>query len=316
MNDCAFIDHLSLFPSTLTRRVRLREQSQPPGQTVVVATSTGILALIQISDIARAERHSLIDIGAHRLAMTDILGPGRPRENDVTRAGKWIALRGGERGPRRGEAGRGPRAEIATAVAADGLDDEEVLTSNVVHVGGLEEVVGVGVRKGDDGVGHAVREGGEGGLRAVEVAVVVRGEEIAGGAVADEPHVDPVALADVLLDEGGLGAVEVGGRAPAGGIADVGVGRVGGVAVLEDQVPEVLRGEVEDLRRGAVARPDGGLVEVVEGGGVGLAEVAEAEVYETVAGFLRGGGEDMVLAVVVDDGRVFDAGDAAPVVLG
>ena len=147
------------------------------------------------------------------------------------------------------------------------------------------------------------------------MAVVVGGEEVAVLEVADDPHVHPVAVADILRDDGRGAVVEVLRRTPAGRVVDVGIGRIGSVAVLEDQVPQILRLEKEYLRGGAVAGADGGLVEVVELGRIRLAEVLEVEVDQAVARGLRRAGEDMVRAIDFDDRRIFDRGEGPAVVL-
>ena len=148
------------------------------------------------------------------------------------------------------------------------------------------------------------------------MAVVVAREEVAIRAVADDPHVNPIPSSNILLNGGGGPAKEILGRAPAGGVVNVRIRGVGGVAVLEDEIPEFLGREVEDLGCGAVAGADGGRVEVGEGGAGGLGEVGEGQVDEGVAGALGGRGEDVVAAVRVDYGGIFDAGDVARVGFG
>jgi hypothetical protein len=69
------------------------------------------------------------------------------------------------------------------------------------------------------------------------------------GVVAYDPHVDPVALLrfqEAFCDErGGAVGVEDLGSGPACRVGDVGVGAVCCVAVLVDEVPELLGGEVD-----------------------------------------------------------------------
>ena len=96
---------------------------------------------------------------------------------------------------------------------------------------------------------------GERCLAAVEPAVVVVGEEMAVGVVAYDPHVDPVALLRVQEtfgnECGGTVGVEDFGGGPPCRIGNVGVGAVCGIAILVDEVPELLRSEVncEGVRR-------------------------------------------------------------------
>jgi hypothetical protein len=86
-------------------------------------------------------------------------------------------------------------------------------------------------------------------LATIETAVIVVGEEIAVGVVAHDPHVDPVALLwgqETLCNKcGGAVGVEDFGGGPACRVGDVGVGAVSCIAVLVDEVPEFLRGEVD-----------------------------------------------------------------------
>lgn len=96
--------------------------------------------------------------------------------------------------------------------------------------------------------------------------------------VTDNPHVDPVATAYVLGDDARRAAEEVRWSAPPGGIGDILVGGVGGIAVLVDKVPETLRCEVEDLGSRPVARADRGLVKVVKCRRVCLTEIREGNV--------------------------------------
>ena len=225
----------------------------------------------QVLRLAGAESHVLVVAAADRLAAADVLGPGRTGEGDVGPPGERVGLGGRQRGPGAGQAGGGPGAEVAVAVGADAFDDQQVGAGPVdlVDVVGFEHVVNVGVRGGDDGVAAiavAVGEVRQRGGGAVDPSVVGGGEQVAVRGIADHPHVDPAAA--VLLDDRRLGGVEVLRRAPPGRVGDVGVGGVPGVvAGLIDQVPEFLRGEVEDHRRGLVPGADRGLVEVVRGGG-------------------------------------------------
>lgn len=110
------------------------------------------------------------------------------------------------------------------------------------------------------------------------MAIVVGRKEVAIGRVANDPHVDPVATTDVLGDDAWHAAKEFFWRAPPGGISDVLVGGISSIAILEDEIPETLWCEVEDLGGSTIPCADRSLVKVVECGGICLPEVSEAEV--------------------------------------
>jgi len=77
-------------------------------------------------------------------------------------------------------------------------------------------------------------------------------------------------------------------------------------------MPEALRSKVEDLGRGAISGPDGGLVEVLEAGGASLRPVSELEVDEVVAGGLGcATRKDVPVAVVKDYRWVLDPSEFA-----
>ena len=135
------------------------------------------------------------------------------------------------------------------------------------------------------------------------------------GSVANHPHVYPVTTADILSDDAGRAAEEVLWSTPSGRIADVLVGGVGTIAILEDEVPKVLWRKEEDLRSSAVACADRSLVKVVECGRVGLSEIAEAKVDEVITCRDCCAGEDMIEAVVVDNRGVFDPSYVPAIVL-
>jgi hypothetical protein len=116
-------------------------------------------------------------------------------------------------------------------------------------------------------------------LGAVEVAVVIRREEVAIGRVADNPHIHPVAAADVLSDDARNAAKEVLRGRPTSRIAKVLVGRVGSISILEDQVPQLLRLKVKDLRCSAVARSNSTLVEIEEWSIPRLAKIGEIKIH-------------------------------------
>lgn len=294
----------------------LGQQAQLPRQQVVVASGSGVEALVQILHLASVDGHGLVGVGADDLTVADALGPGGAVELDVVGASEGVGLRSSKLGPLASKAVGLPATEVTLTIAANGLDHEQVLaTTDVVNVGSLEEGVDA-VLQGNDGVGKAIGEVGQGGLRAVKVTVVVGREEVAVGGVADDPHVNPVATANVLLDDVRLRGVEVLRGAPAVRVVDVLVGGVGSIAVLVNEVPQLLRSKVEDLGSSTVTGTDRGLVEVSELGVLSLGEIGEAEGHQVIA---RGGSrasKDVVFAVRLDDGRVLQGGDIATVILG
>ena len=94
------------------------------------------------------------------------------------------------------------------------------------------------------------------GPASVEAAVVVGEEQIRVRVVADDPVVEPA-----FDDRLGRALEEVLRLGPRLGFRDVGRGGVGRVLRLVDQVPLLLRREVEDLRRAVVAGEVRGAVE-------------------------------------------------------
>ena len=126
------------------------------------------------------------------------------------------------------------------------------------------------------------------------------------GGVTNDPHVYPVATADILLDNRRFCEERFGCR-PTTGVGDIGVGRIRCIAVLIDEVPEFLRCEVKDLRGSSVASAYGCRIEIVEGRRLGLREVCERDVDEVISGLFRCTCEDVIRPVVVDNGRILDA---------
>lgn len=245
--------------------------------------------------------------------MTNTLRPRCPFENDIVRPHERVILFCGQWCPRSRKVRRGPRAEPPKTIAADCFNEEEILaTADIVDVRSFEQPILVRIREGNDRLTHAVREVLDGRLRAIEVTVVVAGKEMAVRRVTDDPHIDPVSVTDVVRDDLGRAVVEVRGGSPALGIVDVGVGGVSCIAVLVDEVPEFLRGKVEDFGGGAVACSYWGLVEISEGGGIGLGEVGEAEVDKAVAVGSGRTGKDVVFVVMEDDGGIFDGSYTGP----
>ena len=148
-------------PTNLASRIRLREQPQPPRQRVVVPGRGRVQTLVEVAQAARTDGERLVDNRTHHLAVADALRPGRPFEGDVVGARKGVVFRVRQPGPVARRAVRGPGAEVALAVAADGLDDQQVLpVADAVDVRGLvqAELVAVGSGERDDGLAHALGE--------------------------------------------------------------------------------------------------------------------------------------------------------------
>lgn len=161
-------------------RVGLGDQTKLPRKQVVIPTRRRAQSLVQILQLARTDGHSLIRLSANQLPVTDALGPGGPAEGNVVRARKGVCLGVGQALPRSGQTVGSPGAEVPLPVAADGFHEKQILpVSGVVDVGRLEQGVLVGVGQGNHCIAHAVGEVGQRGLRAVQMAVVVRGEQVA-----------------------------------------------------------------------------------------------------------------------------------------
>lgn len=73
-----------------TRRVGLREKPKPPRKRVVISTCRRIHSLIQIPQLARTDRHSLISVSANHLPVTDTLRPRSAAKSNVVPARKGI----------------------------------------------------------------------------------------------------------------------------------------------------------------------------------------------------------------------------------
>jgi len=143
------------------------------------------------------------------------------------------------------------------------------------------------------------------------VAIVVGGEEVTIGRVADHPHIYPVAAADIVRNDRRHGAIEGFRGTPALWIAYVGVRGISGVAVLVDKIPNTLGSEVENLRGSAISCANTRLVEVVLISGGSLGKVGKVQVDEAVPGFLCCAREYVIDAIVKDYRGVLDAGDVA-----
>lgn len=115
--------------------------------------------------------------------------------------------------------------------------------------------------------------------------------------IANNPHIDPVTIANVLLDNVRLGRVKVLRSAPASRVADVLVGRVGSIAILVDQIPEALRLKEENLRGGTVAFADRSLVQIVKLCIACFFNIREGQVNEIVAGLLGCAGKNVIRAI-------------------
>lgn len=106
--------------------------------------------------------------------MADALSPSRSAERDVVVTREGVGLCIGKSSPSAGNARGGPRAEVAVAVAPDGFNEEEILTSRVVYTRGLEQGVDVrGVLHSNDRVIEAAGKLTQGGLWAVQVTAIV-----------------------------------------------------------------------------------------------------------------------------------------------
>lgn len=134
--------------------------------------------------------------------------------------------------------------------------------------------------------------------------------------VADDPHVNPVSISNVLLDNGWLGGIEGLWCSPSRRIADVWIGGVGSITVLVDQIPQLLRSEPEDFWCGAVTGSNSGLIEVIKVGSLSLVEVGEVQVHETVSRRLSRAGKDVIDTLIEDDGRILQGGQLSSVILG
>jgi hypothetical protein len=145
------------------------------------------------------------------------------------------------------------------------------------------------------------------------MAVVVGREVIAVGGVANDPHVDPISAPDVLRNGSRSAGEEVLRGRPTAWVGNVGISGIGGVPILVDEIPEILGSEEEDLRGGTVTGTDGSGIEIVESGGLSLTEIGKAEIDEIVARGDCSTGEDVIFAVVEDDGRVLECGEVVRV---
>ena len=100
--------------------------------------------------------------------------------------------------------------------------------------------------------------------------------------IANDPHINPVSIADIVSDDLWCTGVEVLWCCPASRIADILVRRVCCIAILIDQVPELLGCKVEDLWCGSVAGTNCRLIKIIESRGAGFREVGEVEVDKIV----------------------------------
>jgi len=192
-------------------RVRLTKEAKPPRQRVVGYVCTRVHALVEKSQIARRDSQSLIRLRTHHLAVADALSPCSPIKTDIIGASERVRLRGRKIGPITSKTVRGPGAEVPIAIAADGLDDEEIRAiAHIVHARGLKQAVyAVVSRLRNHHVAHAIWEAADVRRGAIEVTVVIGREEIAIGGVADSPHVNPVSTAYIIRYDAGLAAEEV-----------------------------------------------------------------------------------------------------------
>src|SRR5207248_1544979 len=87
---------------------------------------------------AGVDGHGLVGVVADQVAVADVVGPGGAA---VGLAGEGVALAGGVRGPRAGQAAGGEGAEVAS-LGPLGLDDHQVLalSGDLVDLDRLEQV--------------------------------------------------------------------------------------------------------------------------------------------------------------------------------
>ena len=232
----------------------------PGNQGVGAGPIIGFVALVKERQVVEVDGIGLVIAVDNRPAAADILGPG---PDSGVKGDVFSPQKGGievcgipERRPGAAEVGGGQGAEKAVPVAADALNvgQEHAGSFDGIDIVGLKEVVGVGFRVDDDGGVEAVGEVTDGGRTAVEISVVAGEKQVGIGGIADDPEIDPIAHAR------GLGREEILRDGPILGLGGVAVGGVLGLAALEDQVPLVLRGEIEHLRRGVIAREAAGFI--------------------------------------------------------
>src|ERR1019366_5280011 len=155
--------------------VGLGDHPEPPGNGVVVAVGARSKTLVQELHLAGADGEALVVAGPDHVAAAEVLGPRGAAEGDVAAADEGVAFGVGQRAPGAGQRTGGVGGEVPVAVGADRFGDQQVLVlpGDLVDVVGLEEVVLIGVLRGDDRVTHAVGEAREGCLRPVQVPVVI-----------------------------------------------------------------------------------------------------------------------------------------------
>jgi hypothetical protein len=249
----------------------------------------------------------LIKAAANHLAVADILGPCDVAELNIVGASERVALRISEWRPRSLDVLGGPRPEPPPVVAADGFNDEEIFVLSIsIYIGTFEQTESLGVFHRDHRFIEPLWEAGDWGLRAIEVPIVVRGEQMAVTGITDDPKVEPIPFTYVVVDDDWPLGIESLYGAPSAGVADVWIGRIRCIVILEDEVPELLRCEVEDLGRSSVTGTDSRLVEVVERGRVGVGPVGEVGVEHAPITGLCGCCKDVPMSVVEDDGGIFD----------
>ena len=293
-------------------------KSKSPRQCVVSHICTRIHSLVEKAQIARRDGERLVSLVANHLAVAYALCPCRAGKNHVIRSRERVRFGCSKVSPGAIETARSPGAEVAVAVSANGLDDKHISSiPHVVYARSFKQAVSViQVRGfGDDWFAHSRWEAGDWSRGTIEVPVVIRKEEVAVCGIADRPHVDPVSAPNILDYYAGLGGEEVCWSRPASRVVDILVRGVGGIAILENQVPETLRFEEEHFGSRPVAGANSTLIKVVEWSGVCLVEIGEVQVDKAVTGFLRCAREDMICAVYFNDRRIFDACDTTRVIL-
>ena len=270
-------------------------------ELVVGGSRLGITTLVKELEVARIDGESLISVGADKITVGDVVGPGG---TTVGLARERSALRSSVRSPATTEVGGGEGAEVATAGTL-GLNNHEVLvlTLEGVDLDGLEQVVG-GVAHDNGGSSSEVAgERANGHLTAVDLTIVTGEEQVHVLAVTDNGLVNGSGGRS-----GDLAREQRLRSRPAVSIAGVlrSAVRESGRSPLVSKDPDILGSEVEESRgnsgRGhGVLRSRGHLGPVAE----------ETEVHGTVVAVVMVRGVDKVLAVEEGGGEILDGDPSA-----
>src|ERR1039457_2536506 len=288
------------------------EQTEPPRDCVVVACirPTGE-PLIEVLKLRPFNGHGLIVASADHFSVTDVIAPRRAVERDILLADERRGSAFVQGRPGTFKTLRRPRAEVAAVVRAsvESFDEGQVLVRSVhpVDIAGFEQAARFRVLHHDDGIAESVWELRDGRLALVPATFVIGKEEMAGLRVADHPEIQPPT---VLFDNRwGLGE-EGRGHGPLRRIARVVRRREHGGPRLEDEIPFLLRREVEQLWRGDVGVEAGRFVHVVEGSLGRLPPIGKGQVDHAVDSTASNGACVDVPAIIVPDyGWVLDGNE-------